>query len=335
MANVYLTCESSVSDNPFARRDYERMIDYYSADKINKHVVCDDPALADIVAFIGAARVNFSDITSSSIYKKYRDKAVIFYSGDYSVPIIPGVYTCLENRLTNRYRKTLLAGFYLRVTDNSSMDIDEDIDDAEYLFSFVGNAKNHPVRERICKLPPFRAYLRDSSVNARQQDDGVAEKNRDRGELYRNVMANSKFSLCPRGLGVSSWRLFETMRAGRVPVIISDDWVAPKGPRWESFSLRIRESQVASIPDVLMRHESQAVELGATARKEWESWYSRDVVFSTLVDQLLLVQSAVAGEKKFLSALTYAQYFELFFLRHWVLSPLKRHIVDVVLKWRN
>ena len=99
------------------------------------------------------------------MYKSYNFKSVIFFSGDKAIPIIPGVYASLEKRLCTRYRKTVLSGFYLRVTDNDSLDIDEDINDAKYLFSFMGNAENHPVRKRIFGLPPFRAYLRDSSID--------------------------------------------------------------------------------------------------------------------------------------------------------------------------
>src|SRR2546423_4170060 len=36
----------------------------------------------------------------------------------------------------------------------------------------------------------------------------------------------SKFILCSRGVGTSSVRLFDTMRMGRVPVILSDQWLS-------------------------------------------------------------------------------------------------------------
>ena len=116
------------------------------------------------------------------------------------------------------------------------------------------------------------------------------------------------------------------MRAGRVPVIISDDWVRPKGPKWDSFSLSIRENEVGIIPDVLKKYENQVAKLGTTARKEWEAWYSKDVVFTTVVDQLILAQSEIATENILLRALTYTQYFEPFFFRYWVLSRVKHHL---------
>ena len=326
MAKVYLACEATTYDHPFARRDYERMVHYASTDSLGKHSVCNNPEDADIVVFVGSAKPNFSDITESSLYKGYQNKSVVFYSGDRGIPIVPGLYTCLENKLSVRHRKSVLSGHYLRVTDNTSLDIDENIDDAKYLYSFVGNANNHPVRQKVCKLPSKRSFLKDSSLDQRQQDDGATAENRDRGLLYRDVLAQSKFILCPRGVGVSSWRLFETMRAGRIPVILSDDWIQPIGPKWDDFAVFVKERDVMDTPKTLETREVDANQLGANARREWEKWYSEDAVFSTTVDLLLIAHSEIANENKLLAALTYGQYFRPHYIRHWVLSPLKRRL---------
>lgn len=326
MALVYVTCTASTNDHPYARRDYERLLHYASFDRIGKHSIVDRPEMADIVAFIGSAQPNFSDISRNKIFRKNKEKSLIFYSGDRAIPILPGVYTCLEDRHYISSRTSLQSGFYLRVTDNDSLDIDICNDESKYLFSFIGNAQNHPVREKICSLPNERAFLRDSSADARQQDDGIDEKNRERGILYRDVMAESKFILCPRGIGVSSWRLFETMRAGRVPVIISDDWIPPIGPKWNLFSIRIPEHEVHRIPSILNENEHKATDFGKIARKEWDCWYSKERVFNTVVDLLLLAKDGIASEGYLSYALTYTQYLDPFYFRHWLLSPLKSNI---------
>jgi hypothetical protein len=331
MANVFLACEANILDHPFARRDYERLVQFSALDSIRKHLVCSDPSKADVIAFIGSAKANFADITSSRLYKEHKQKSVIFYSGDKAIPTLPGVYTCLENRTSIRWRKSLQAGCYLRVADNDSLDINESLCNAKYLFSFVGNAKNHVVREKICALVSHQAILRDSSLDSRQQCDGISGENADRGILYRDAMANSKFILCPRGIGVSSWRLFESMRAGRVPVIISDDWMAPAGPRWSEFAIFIKESEVHSIPAVLENYEANAVALGAFARREWEKWYSKERVFTTVVDQLIAARQAHLGESRISRMVTYAQYLEPFYVRHWILSPLKSRIKSKII----
>ena len=326
MANVYLACEASERDQPFARKDFERLLSYARADEIKRHSVSTDPESADIIAFIGSVKPNFSDITSSALYKKFKHKSVIYYSADKSVPILPGIYTCLEDSFGARSRKSLLAGYYLRVSENDSLDIEQDIAEANYLFSFIGNVKNHPVRKEICKLVSPRAYLKDSSMDAMQQSDGVTGVNKDRGITYRDVMANSKFVLCPRGIGVSSWRLFETMRAGRVPVIISDDWIAPLGPKWNEFAIHIKEKDVGSIPAVLQKNEHRALQLGALAREQWKYWYSKERVFTTVVDDLLVAKAGHNVEHRLSRVPTYIKYLHPFYLRYWILSPIKAYL---------
>ena len=68
----------------------------------------------------------------------------------------------------------------------------------------------------------------------------------------------------PRGLGVSSVRLFDTMRMARVPVILSDEWVEPIGPAWREFSLRIPERDFHCIPDLLEKEK--------IAPSRWVAW---------------------------------------------------------------
>ena len=68
---------------------------------------------------------------------------------------------------------------------------------------------------------------------------------------YVGSIKDSAFVLCPRGGGTSTFRLFETMMLGRVPVILSDQWVPRVGPDWESFSLRVMERDVSKVPRLL------------------------------------------------------------------------------------
>src|SRR2546430_7005512 len=46
-------------------------------------------------------------------------------------------------------------------------------------------------------------------------------------------------------------------RSGRVPVIVSDDWVEPTGPNWDEFTIRVPEGAVADIPRLLESREDR------------------------------------------------------------------------------
>lgn len=329
MASIYLTCTANTIGHPYAKRDYERLTYYASKDTIHRHIIVDDPKEADVIAFIGSSQPNFSDIKRSSLFRRYRHKAVIFYSGDRAIPILPGIYTCLEKRWFIPFRKSLLSGFYLRVTDNNYLDNIQDAKHTRYLYSFVGSTKNHPVRNQILMLRDSRAFLKDSSADHNAQADGITGKNKERGNFYKDVVAESKFVLCPRGIGVSSWRLFETMRAGRVPVIISNDWTQPPGPKWNSFSLFVRENEIRQIPSLLRDAEPRAMEMGHLARAAWDLYYSEGRVFNTLADQLLAVREGIDSEKRLSRLLTYTQYLEPHYFRYWLLSPVKHSITKL------
>ena len=45
--------------------------------------------------------------------------------------------------------------------------------------------------------------------------------------LYSEIMTRNIFSLCPRGKGNYSLRFYETLRAGRIPVLLDTEMVLP------------------------------------------------------------------------------------------------------------
>ena len=56
---------------------------------------------------------------------------------------------------------------------------------------------------------------------------------------FLNEVSLSKFTFCPRGNGSSSFRLFESLEAGSVPIIIGMlDYPFIDEVDWDSFSIR-------------------------------------------------------------------------------------------------
>jgi len=65
------------------------------------------------------------------------------------------------------------------------------------------------------------------------------------------LMAQSVATLCPRGFGVQSIRFFETLSAGRIPILISDYYCLPLENRidYSSILFKIDESEVLKLRD--------------------------------------------------------------------------------------
>ncbi|MDQ2688132.1 MAG: glycosyltransferase family 47 protein, partial [Armatimonadota bacterium] len=132
-----------------------------------------------------------------------------------------------------------------------------------------------------------RAYIEDTSQA--QFYDYSEQRNEEelnrRRQLYGDFMRRSKFILCPRGHGASSFRIFETLRAGRIPVILSDEWTEPDGPDWAGCSLRVQEKAVASLPGLLERQEPEFERMSANARQTYAAWFAPDVIFHQIIQQ--------------------------------------------------
>lgn len=97
-------------------------------------------------------------------------------------------------------------------------------------------------------------------------------------------MSNSRFVLCPRGKGTSSIRLYEALASGCVPVILSDQWVAPEGPAWESFSIRWPESDAAGLVATLEERDARWQEMGRAARAAYDQFFAPEVAFHRLIE---------------------------------------------------
>jgi hypothetical protein len=75
-----------------------------------------------------------------------------------------------------------------------------------------------------------------------------------RGPNWEEIMGRSVFSLCPRGLGPTSFRLYESMSMGSIPIYVWDK--AKTLPYceeldWSEFSVSICIDDIESLPTVL------------------------------------------------------------------------------------
>ena len=258
--------------------DFERFIQSVNADKFREHHVTDDPATADIILFVGSRSPDLRDVTSHHLVKTYREKCFVFHMGDRIIPRMPGVYTCLEKAWHNTHRTR--SGHYTQIYEYEHIGDIPAFCQYRYLFSFVGRTSTHPVRRRIIELKCDESLIRDTNSATLLPEE------------YAKSILESKFVLCPRGLGASSFRLFECLKAGRVPVIIADDWVLPSGPDWNLFSVTVRERDVQQIPRMLLEIESNAADMGKQARQVYQDWFSREATYHRVAEWCLEIKNS-------------------------------------------
>ena len=287
-----------------------------SHDRRRVHRLTNDPDAAEVILFVESygAGWHFERVRRHPLTRRYREKTFIFCSNPYVIPFLPGIYTALDRRWASR---RTISGFHLGATENEFATFTPPTADLAYLYSFVGSIENAAVRRQLATLAHGRSYFQDTSAEfARvlQREMDAAER-RDYHRRYADVTKASKFVLCPRGLSVSSIRLFETMKMGRAPVILSDGWVEPPGPAWKRFALRIPERDFARLPGILEEREHEAAAMGELARQEWLEWFAEDTAFHTAVEWCLRIKAQRRVPEQLARWPVYLQYLRPFHFR--------------------
>jgi len=258
------------------------------------HSLTDDPVEADLILFaeMGTCGAFAEMVRAHPLYRHYPEKCFVFDSGDGLSPTVPGVYASLskgQHRLG--YTRT---GFYLYLVENAFITHRRYTGNEKYLASFVGSRNTHPVRERLFEFERRDIYVKDTSSYSQQMmyHGGTAER-ADFWAEYADSIADAKFSLCPRGRGSGSIRLFESMKTGRACVIIADDWQPNKFINWSEFSITVPENEAHRIPEILEQNEHRAAAMGIRARQAWEERFSEQARFRYVVDLCLDLQKNI------------------------------------------
>jgi len=190
-------------------------------------------------------------LLASNYFRTNANRLMIYDETDEPTFIIRGLYVSTDIRKTGRH---VLPVPYLQTKLLSLNQPNGNVKDI--LCSFWGR-ESHQVRSHIFKLNEDQYSIIDTSqfdffdMSPSNQTGIVTQRSR-----YLKSLASSKYSLCPRGLGTCSIRLFESIRSHAVPVIISDHYEAPRMFDWDLGSIRIRESDVSQIGEILRRDES-------------------------------------------------------------------------------
>lgn len=235
---------------------------------------------ADIVLYLESGYVGLVELPMllSSIRSAPKALHFMFSESDWPFPILPGAYTSLD-------RPCPWAKTWSYLPADLGFDLARS-PDPKYLFSFLGRAGTHPIRKAVLQLD------RDSSPCIDVDSASQRLSDFDYIRSYWNLIVDSKFVLCPRGYGASSIRTFETMSAGRVPVIISDKWQRSSEIPWHNFCVFIQEKNVPHIPTILAQLEADSHVMGRTARQVFEQWFSPKVFFERLLHALVADYSA-------------------------------------------
>ncbi|MBC8101368.1 MAG: exostosin family protein [Cytophagales bacterium] len=257
------------------------------------------PREAEIILFIEPHGRKTADyvtrLLGNALIRDYPEKCFTFDSQPEPTGLLPGVYASLPRRRLNpaRYRP----GSYLFMPNEVYLRPGTDPESAHppYLFSFRGSRRSNLIRGALLDAG-FEGPEITITETHQWFDHGQEEKDR-----YGKEIEDSKFVLCPRGIATSSYRMYETMAQGRVPVILSDAWAAPEGVAWGECALWVAEDRIAELPEILRRQEPEWRTLGRRARQEWERRFHPDIaLYWTLrsIEEIRLFRGASHDERE-------------------------------------
>lgn len=259
------------------------------------HQLVEDADSADIILVTDLNGPDwFSSLRNNKIVNRYPSKSFAISDSDFPMPLLHGIYTSGSQRFLHKQRFRTAAynlypeeflNSYIQIHSGNAYDKPK-----KYLGSFMGR-DSAPVRKQIFHIKHENdLYLYNTTHQFAAFGESPQDKNTWR-RRYVDILESSKYSICPRGVGPASMRLFESMRIGVAPVILADNWIFPQGPDWNSFALIIKEKDAPRLHQILKSHASEYEERGRLSRDAFKAYFSEENYFNYLIDQIIDIKN--------------------------------------------
>lgn len=132
----------------------------------------------------------------------------------------------------------------------------------QWLCGFAGSFDTHPIRVALKTM-----YGNTSGFYFGRGDTN----------LFRNVVRDSTFSLCPRGSGITSFRMYEAIQIGSIPVYVSDIFRKPfeNKVNWDEFCITVKLEDIGTIESTLRAIKQPQIDRMRTKCKEvYEKYFN-------------------------------------------------------------
>ena len=140
------------------------------------------------------------------------------------------------------------------------------------LGSYVGRP-THSVRVKLEKI-----LSNEKDFFVKNLDSMSSEISSSNQNLFKKTMLDSYYSICPRGFGPTSFRLYESILNGVVPVYISNLHFLPFEEiiEWNKFSVILKQRSIKKIPKLLnsMIRNGDYIEMKKELNKVKDSYFN-------------------------------------------------------------
>lgn len=136
--------------------------------------------------------------------------------------------------------------------------------------SFVGSVTHHVRQNLLMAVHNKPGVL----IQASEWQENVTPE---RSKNFKQITQNSIFSLCPRGYGATSYRLYEAMQLGAIPVYVSDNHLLPWSDEidWAEFCVIVKPNQIPDIFEMTFGIGNKKLkEMQIKLERVWDSYFS-------------------------------------------------------------
>ena len=214
-------------------------------------------------------------------WEKHERRHVLWMHSDEDAPI--GTQAVVFRQSVDRRRRDPNTVPWPPAVDDFGRLAGMDYEQLLYHVGFVGlDSDPRDIRRRCLEslraCPTLNCYL-DVVDRHWGRYEGTPEGDR-RRRIFIDALKQSRLVLAPRGAGQHSYRLFEAMSAGRVPVVLADDYALPMSEfvDWDACSFRVPEARASSVAEEIMainercRPKPCMREMAHRARQAWADW---------------------------------------------------------------
>lgn len=156
------------------------------------------------------------------------------------------------------------------------------ISNKKYKVTFCGR-KTHGIREKIfLSLKNEKDYFLHETISNKFTDIDT--------QIFRYLINNTIFTLCPRGYGPTSFRLYESIQMKSIPIYISDKFWLPyeNEIKWNKFSLCINENQINNIPQIVdnIIKEKKYEEMIREGQHIYEKYFTWESIIKNIIKNI-------------------------------------------------
>ena len=159
--------------------------------------------------------------------------------------------------------------------------------DKDILCSFVGTYAEGS--EYNCRKKLYNNFFKDKEFYFSQPRHWERVVQNDNFLEFANITQRSKFTLCPRGYGLSSFRLYETLQLNSIPIYVYDKRFLPFTDiiKWDEFCVLIHESQIHDTKDIILQIDEQKMKQMLQRGKEiYNMYFTLEATCNQILDIL-------------------------------------------------